>query len=136
MQTIPAKIHLYGTFTNATSGLRMLQQDINFKVSSAASLSFGLLLTFTCKLRTSLALNKSKRSIQRSLFLKHPRYVINGGLALHKSSVVQIIFLLTLSFSYFLVLPRPWILLCTSVVGSSLRITWNASLWWSMWQRI
>lgn len=114
----------------ATSGFGMLQQDASFKVSCAAFLSFGLLfLTFICRFRASLALNKSKRSIQRSLFITYPRYVINSGLAFHKSPVVQIIFLLSLSFPYFLVLPRPWILLCTSVVGSSLRITWNAPLW-------
>lgn len=93
----------------------MLQQDEAFKVSCAASLSFGLLfMTFICKFRASLALNKSKRPIQRSLFVTYPRYVIKGDLALHKFSVIriifQIIFLLFLSFFYFLVLPRPWIL--------------------------
>lgn len=77
----------------ATSGLGMLQQDAAFQVSSAASLNFDLLfLTFTCKLRASLALNKSKILIQKSFF-SYPRYVVSDGFALHKSSALQIIFL-------------------------------------------
>lgn len=124
MQAISAKIHLYGTFTNGNFRFGMLQQNATFKASSAASLSFDhLFLTFTCKVRASMNLKKTKDQYKYLFFSIYHRYVINGGVSLHKSSAVQVIFFLSLSFFYFLVLLRPWILPYISVACSSLRIT-------------